>query len=108
MDDDLRNGLWNASYIHFLEDTSNYQELQARYHLTRAIWVVHFKHPLDGLGEHWEHAISAIRREFRALEWFEVYDFVESVAEVAEESVYSFNVDGLINPVSEELCSSGQ
>jgi len=82
MDDDLRNGLWNAltisywdnierDYISYFPDMEN---------LIKKLWVDHFKQPLDTLEDIWSLTYEKIRNKFYNYEWYEVYDFIEFIA----------------------------
>lgn len=83
MDDDLRNGLWNALYIEYWErmhsayiqeDTSGIKWLMRR------MWLDFFKKPIDTLPPGWSVARNQIRTYFFKCPWNEVYDFVQFVA----------------------------
>lgn len=83
IDHDLRTGLWNvlslnywargeaAGFIHF--DTT----IEALIH---RLWHFYFKKPLDTLNQSWIPTYQQLREYFFKAEWFEVYDFVEFVA----------------------------
>jgi len=82
MDDDLRNGLWNAVTIFFWGQVGgrwihHYEEV---FILLRKIWSDYFKKPLDTLDDYWEHTYKRIREYFFSAEWYEVYDFIEFIA----------------------------
>jgi AbiJ N-terminal domain 4 len=44
------------------------------------LWFDYFKKPLDTLGNDWAKVLLSLRKYFFACAWFEVYDFVEFVA----------------------------
>ena len=89
MDSALRNGLWSLLQIyvwnnirepyhsHTLVSETN-RELKA---LLSRLCLHYFKHPLDTLTDNWKKEIAALREYFFAAPWFEVYDFVEFVAD---------------------------
>ena len=81
MDDDLRNSLWNALTICFWtysETDFDYSSVDKTF--ISNLWVYHFKKPLDGLSKLWSNAQRAIKRQYDNLKWYEVYDFIEYVA----------------------------
>lgn len=92
MDSDLRNSLWNALTVFYWEKV-NYSPgiIHERFLsrpinksiniLCRQLWVDHFKRPLDTLNDKWSVAYAEIRDDFFSLEWYEVYDFMEFVAD---------------------------
>lgn len=46
-----------------------------------ALWWGYFKEPLDTLGKYWSRVRDKLRQYFFDCEWYEVYDFVEFVAQ---------------------------
>lgn len=82
MDENLRNGLWNALTIFFWERVKGFRIHEDREVsiLFRKIWVGYFKRPLDTLDDYWEHTYEQIRKYFFSSQWYEVYDFIEFVA----------------------------
>lgn len=85
MDTDLRNGLWNALELYywkraertnFLSDSSNKDILL----LLRRLWLDYFKRPLDTLPNLWAPSYRVLRDYFLSCQWFEVYDFIQFVA----------------------------
>lgn len=82
MDSDLLNGLWNAMGIHYwssmhyayLRESDGMQALFSR------LWLDYFKKPTDTIRPRWSDAYGEIRTYFFDCPWFEVYDFVEFVA----------------------------
>jgi len=92
IDKPLRNGLWsilkvccwdNAQYSsdpfsggYHLDDFEN-KELQ---NLCTKFWFHYLKEPLDHLSNDWTKVLEQLRRNFFNCEWFEVYDFIEFIA----------------------------
>lgn len=82
MDDDLRNSLWNALDIcywvkvttHFVNDTREV------WFLCKKLWFDYFKTPLDTMPRAWVNTLKHIRNYYFDCEWFEVYDFIDFVA----------------------------
>lgn len=84
MDAELRVGLWNALgvyYWHHIGDTHPTAATASTYELCLALWWDYFKEPLDTLGEYWFKVHGKLRQYFFDCEWYEVYDFVEFVAQ---------------------------
>lgn len=85
MDDDLRNGLWNAldiacwslaakSYPVDWADNASFLQL------AQTLWRDHYKEPLDTIPGFPESALKEVKRKYFAAKWYEVYDLVEFVA----------------------------
>lgn len=80
VDGDLRNGLWNAltlCYWDYMEEAYEYDAGEA---FVKKIWVYHFKKPLDTLPDYWFDIHKAIKKQYDDYEWYEIYDFIEYVA----------------------------
>jgi hypothetical protein len=85
MDDDLRIGLWNGldifywgqGKLHEPLSNSNNEKIKAFFTF---LWLDHFKNPIDLIPPYPYMAISEIRGKFFNFKWYEVYDFIEFVA----------------------------
>jgi len=81
IDDDLRTALWNAlhtSCFHRLANTYR-ASLDDRFmYLCKRLWVIYFKRSIDELDINRLH--REIKEHFSQCEWYEVYDFIEFVA----------------------------
>lgn len=131
IDEPLRNALWSLlklyvwDHVHytrgmhggyFLNEGSN-PELKK---LCDRLWFSYFKKPLDQLDSKWSNVLEQLRSYFFQCEWYEVYDFIEFVANnysrynfrddfiescnaalEKEVSAYRF-VDGLISRITEQ------
>jgi len=90
MDEDLRNGLWNALTQYYWENVKPHpygsgkflsdEENQGALILCRRLWLNYFKVPVDSLSDYWPEVYKIIRHYFFRCAWNEVYDFVEFVA----------------------------
>lgn len=83
MDTDLRNGLWNALRFFYWEkmrDQSYLPNVKSIYFLFELLWHDFFKKPLDTLDNYWPNTYKAIREKFFNSAWYEVYDFIEFIA----------------------------
>lgn len=80
MDDDLRFGLWNAltlCYWDYMEEYYDYDDDEA---FVKKIWIYHFKKPLDTLPDLWLGVQGSIKKQYNDYKWYEIYDFIEYVA----------------------------
>ncbi len=87
MDKDLRTGLWNFLSIFYwsrLERTPlgpcYLSHNRAMHDLCQSLWHNYFKHSLDSLSDRWDETRGEIRTYFFSCKWYEVYDFIEFVA----------------------------
>jgi hypothetical protein len=86
MDEDLRNGLWNALALFYWKEVKGNiyyalgQSDPEMFQLLRAMWLNYFKTPIDTLPDAWAGAYDVIREHFFSRPWNEVYDFIEFVA----------------------------
>ncbi len=83
MDNDLRNGLWNALTICFWRRVTtnwlyNHSDINL---LCHRVYQDYFKRTIDSLNDHWPTTYDEIRGYFFSCEWYEAYDFVEFVAQ---------------------------
>jgi len=123
----LRNGIWNLLQLDcwvkvkgrdyggpYLYENKNHQRLCVE------LWVNYFKEPLDSMDRKWRAVKRHLRDYFFTCEWYEVYDFIEFVAnnypefgfktafiddcnELLEREVSAYRfVDGLITQITEE------
>lgn len=90
IDDDLRNGLWNAlTSFHWIRlDRREAEKIIARLTVRNdpfimRIWSDFFKKTLDSLG-YWDDARESISEFFYSGKWNDVYDFIEFVANATE------------------------
>jgi hypothetical protein len=81
IDDDLRNGLWNAFQIYYLDKITRQWINQTHYEtFLKNIWHNFLKKPLDTL-DNWTATTKAeIREWYFGWEWYEVYDFIEFIS----------------------------
>ena len=90
IDKPLRNGLWSLLKIHCWNYSNTYyislsspDNIQLG-KLLSELWFNYFKYPLDELGDNWIVALKRVRDYFFSCEWYEVYDFLEFVADKYE------------------------
>ena len=86
MDEPLRNGLWNVLKAYVWENGPRYGKLneQANEHsihsLCIRLWANFFNEPLEAVDDYWNNVLSNLRKRFSKFQWFEVFDFVEFIA----------------------------
>jgi len=107
MDDDLRNGLWNALSLHYWDRMDlkggGFLSQHAGFEtLFKALWLHYFKIPLDTLEDYWPSTYKGIREYFFGCKWYEVYDFIEFVANNYPSPLY----DELFNQKFMDYCNS--
>lgn len=91
IDQDLRNSLWNALTLLYWEtyrrpgnsmygrsDDVRGSNMET---LIVELWLHHFKKTVDSIQEYWEHCLKELRVFFFRAEWYEIYDFIEFVAD---------------------------
>lgn len=76
IDGDLRNCLWNVSRTHYWERAPT----DFTYPFLKLLWHAHFKLPTDTIKGIWQNDYLTIRRRYYGFQWFEVYDFIEFMA----------------------------
>jgi len=77
MDNDLRNGLWNVLFSFYWNSSEEWGSGNIAT-LFKSLWHSYFKWPLDTL---LDKRLKTIREYFFKCKWYEVYDFVEFVAQ---------------------------
>src|SRR5258707_6640555 len=86
MDSDLRVGLGNALMLYYWEGVNDDQLSEYHAHerevwtLCRRIWMHYFKKPFQSLERYWPKIFRELSDYFQKCEWYEVYDFIEFVA----------------------------
>ncbi len=88
MDEPLRNGLWNLLQIYVWNTVKNSHHSHTLVSdgnriiraLCNKLWLNFFKHPLETRSDSWKKVLSELREYFFSCAWYEVYDFVEFVA----------------------------
>ena len=105
MDEDLRNSLWNALTIIYWRDANKNLMYRNKIDiLIDRLWTNYFKIPIDNLSDYWSDTKQEIRDYFFSCEWYEVYDFIEFVANnYPEESVNSIFMDFCNSVLEREL-----
>lgn len=82
MDDDLRNGLWNAilkcffSFFDYSKDGGWVSNSKYAF-ILEVLWKDFYKACVDSIPQHTEHAIAWVRKDFFNRTWHEVYDIVD-------------------------------
>jgi len=91
MDKDLRTSLWNAITVFYWSlyrapyhsglGRDDYVRGSNLHQLALAIYMVHYKKPIDTIETYWEYFLQEVRNTFYKLQWHEVYDFVEFIVQ---------------------------
>jgi len=120
IDDDLKNGLWNAFQIYYLDRLENQYLSNTHYHsFFKNLWHIFFKLPLDTLDNWRDSTKSQLREWFFNWEWFQIYDFIEFISKtesptnnekfrlfcnnVLEKEISGYRfINGLIAPITSE------
>ena len=121
IDNDLRNGLWNAVQIFYLDKVeSQYIHNSSYKKFLKNLWHNFFKLPLDTMDNWYGTTRFQIREWFFQWEWYEIYDFIEYISRIEsptqsdkfiefcnilferELSGYRF-INGIIAPITSEL-----
>src|ERR1700758_881982 len=81
---ELRNTLWSLLQMHVWKDVKGspfvrHQSPQFQA-LCQRLWFSYFKSPLDTMDRMCHSVLQFVRQYFFACKWYEVYDFVEFVA----------------------------
>ena len=87
MDDDLRNGLWNALDIYYwrrvlVDSVGNISKKDISGILFSKMWIDFFKLPIDTMDSYWSELHDYLRKYYFESKWYEVYDFIEFVANI--------------------------
>jgi hypothetical protein len=93
IDNDLRNALWSVLTLHYW-DTVQWNSARLNQHrflsnignermqvFCQRLWLYFFKRALDTLPDDWDDVYSRLRKFFFEAKWYEVYDFIEFVAQ---------------------------
>lgn len=91
MDEQLRNGLWSLLELHVWRTAEHSSGMYSGYYisadsnralyvLSMRLWMHYYKEPVDKLGSDWKKVLTRLRASFFDAKWFEVYDFIEFVA----------------------------
>lgn len=87
MDNDLKNSLWNVTYI-YLDAVRSSRSLFKSF--AEQIWIHHFKYQVDTIPfiysefnhiKYDEKVMEFLKREFFSQEWHEILDFIEACVE---------------------------
>ena len=131
MDEPLRNGLWSLLKFHCWDYATDCSPLSGHRYISRTsnkelyflcieLWLRYFKKPVDELNSDWEKILAELRNYFFRCNWYDVYDFIEFVANnykdhqfrdifitqcnrtlEEEMSAYRF-IGGVITPITEK------
>ena len=93
IDDELRNALWSVVKLHYWDTVQSDRDIPYPRLLLSAygnenlrlfcqrLWLNFLKAPLDTLPDEWEAVYDRLRKFFFSCKWYEVYDFLEFLAQ---------------------------
>jgi hypothetical protein len=96
LDIELRNGLWNAFTIYFLDQIEKYSRYSGETEFDifcKVLWLHFYKLPIDSISGHHYDSENYIRDRFFKFQWFEVYDFLEFIANLNAQHIRQFDPD---------------
>jgi hypothetical protein len=85
MDQDLRNGLWNAFKLFYCEKFR--RQIESRL-LGMPIWLDFFKFTMDTLPVNYDGIVNEVSYCYNKAAWNEVYDFIQFIADIQPVSAY--------------------
>lgn len=109
MDSDLRNRLWNVLDFYYWTESERgeYEWINGKDKaLFRRIWHNFLKIPIHSLPSYWDDVLDYLKDYYFDCEWFEVYDFIEYVANTYEEEEIDEKFKKTCNKVLEEELSA--
>ncbi|MBP6431331.1 MAG: hypothetical protein KA319_06155 [Ferruginibacter sp.] len=110
IDNDLMNSLWNIINIFIFDNISDYSKygaVESNFErFGKLMWHSFYKLPIDEMPHSKYDIIRAIRKKFYNGEWNEIYNFLEYLATVREESLNIYEYINAINIVLEKEFSS--
>ena len=75
IDEALRNRLWNVLRTYFWKTRT-----EDSYPFLEVLWHSHLKRPTDRIVGRWREDYTQVRQYYFNCKWFEVYDFIEFIA----------------------------
>lgn len=84
VDDALKNTLWSILSLHIWDKVLSHYGLSGNHEvqlLCQRLWFSYYKLPLDTLGDDWWKIHTYLRKYFFECRWFEIYNFLEFVAD---------------------------
>ncbi|WP_119792821.1 AbiJ-NTD4 domain-containing protein [Flavobacterium anhuiense] len=88
LDDDLKNGLWNAIkllVLDRLEDENRYSASEYK-SFCSILWHYHYKLAIDTMPKYRNGLEHFIKESFYKVEWFKSYDLLEFIANIESDS----------------------
>lgn len=110
IDADLRNRLWNALTEYYWNTITSslgvYIIPEATQGLLNKLWHNYYKRPIDTMPNSWFKTYNEIREYFFASKWFEVYDFIEFIANEFPGSSHNLTFMVFCNSILKEELSA--
>lgn len=117
IDNPLRNALWSILTVYVWDNIQHSIDMYGGCYLSNSdnaqikslcvfLWFKHFKEPLDQLDDEWGKVYPRLRKHFFDCEWYEVYDFIEFVANHYERDQFKENFIKTCNELLEKEVSA--
>lgn len=94
LDDDLKNGLWDAINLFILRELENERSFSRKNdkfdNFAKILWHLFYKLPIDRIPDNSYSCIQFIRDRFYKGQWYEVYDFIEFMSRIDGDN---FNIE---------------
>jgi hypothetical protein len=109
MDAELRSRLWDIFVLIFISNPNEFEFFNptgnsALEVLTRTLWHRFFKKPMDTIPGNWTSVYKVLRAFFFDCEWYQVYDFIEFVANThSHESTSAYFMKDCNSVLEQEL-----
>jgi len=103
MDNDLKNGLWDALVVYYFPPHEIYYEHKF---LIVELWHNYFKWPIDTIGDYESKTRKEIRKYFFDCAWYEVYDFIEFIVNKYPDNNVNKNFMKFCNDILERELSA--
>lgn len=89
IDDDLKHKLWNHIYLYFLSNLTHwYSDLREdRVTFLQVTWHRFFVLPIDTIPQECSDIVERIRSWYYAAQWFEIFDFIEFLADYSKRNM---------------------
>lgn len=104
MDYDLRVGIWNVIYDHFLR---NIEDTYVNFSSIPLLWIDFFKMPLDYIYTNNTTQFRFFRKWFKdwydAAEWFEIYDLLEYISSFEYKQNFDIMIESTNSILEKEM-----
>jgi hypothetical protein len=117
IDEPLKNGLWSILKLQVWDTAQQSTGMYGGYYISASsnkelhslcekLWFHFFRSPLDNLDSDWLKVLSQLREYFFSCKWYEVYDFLEFVADNFQRYQFKDRFTGSCNALLEREVSA--